>query len=204
MIQVQDIGKRYQKEWIFRHFSADFQLGKGYAITGQNGSGKSTLMQVLSGYLSPSQGAIRFGTGTELDREAVYREVSFAAPYIDLIEEFSLHESIAFHRQFKPLVNGWREAEVLDCLQLTKRATHQPLRYFSSGMRQRVKLAFAILAQTPILLLDEPTITLDSDGVRWYQSLLQQHSQGRLLIVASNVPSDYELCSEVFSIMDYK
>lgn len=201
MIQTNELGKRYQKEWIFKGFSMQFEHGKAYAITGKNGSGKSTLMQVLSGFLSPTKGSISFG---EMERDVVYQQVSFCAPYIELIEEFTLLEALDFHQKFKPFVNGFSTKQVIDMLELPLRSHRQALRFFSSGMRQRVKLALAILSKSAILLLDEPTITLDADACAWYQHLLRQHLQNRLIIIASNVAEDYECCNQVISIMDYK
>lgn len=204
-IQVENISKRYRMEWIFKKFSYHFEQGKGYAILGRNGSGKSTLMQILSGYLSPSKGKVHFSNeGQPLDKELVYKNISFAGPYIDLIEEFTFPELLKFHSQFKEMLLSPKEIKEL--LAFPKAAYSKPIKFFSSGMLQRVKLLLAICSTTPILLLDEPTITLDQEGIEWYQNLVDQYAKtaDRLLIIASNAEQDYQSCDEKILITDYK
>ena len=205
-IQLEQLGKRYQYEWIFKNLDYTFVSGESYAILGHNGSGKSTLMQVLSAYLSASKGKIHFSqNGLAIPVGEVYQWVSYTAPYIDLIDEFTLLELLEFHQKFKPFQNQLDSSGLLAILQLSKQNYNKPLKFFSSGMKQRVKLVLAICAQTPVLLLDEPTITLDRQGVAWYQGLLQKYALGkRLFIVASNVKEDYQFCSQYLRITDYK
>lgn len=205
ILELQQLGKRYRYEWIFKDLEYRFEAGQGYAITGGNGSGKSTLLQILSGHLSPSKGKVSYSLGGKiLDREAVYPHVSYAAPYIELLEEYSLTEAVAFHYGFKPMQCS--QKELLERLAYPKSARHKPLKYFSSGMQQRLKLALAIAADTPLLLLDEPTITLDRAGVDWYGTLMQDYAfqPQRLTIVASNVEEDYAGCTHRLDVLQYK
>ncbi|MCP4443508.1 MAG: ATP-binding cassette domain-containing protein [Aureispira sp.] len=204
-IKVENISKRYRLEWIFKDFSYEFKQGKGYAILGRNGSGKSTLMQILSGYLSPSKGKVYFlDKQKSIDKELVYKNVSYAGPYIDLIEEFTFPELLKFHSQFKQMLISPKE--IKDLLAFPKMAYKKPIKFFSSGMLQRVKLILSICSTTPILLLDEPTITLDQEGIEWYQHLVDTYGKtaDRLLIVASNAEQDYRSCEEHVLITDYK
>ncbi|MCO6478328.1 MAG: ABC transporter ATP-binding protein [Phaeodactylibacter sp.] len=203
-IELDNVGKRYRMEWILRGVSLHFEAGKQYAITGPNGSGKSTLLKILSGHLTPSKGkASFFHQQKKLDNATVYRHLSYAAPYIELIEELSLWEALQFHLRFKPLRNGMGANEVLGLLRF-KKARNKAIRDFSSGMKQRLKLALAICSDTPLLLLDEPTTNLDKEGVAWYRQLINDYSAGRLLIVASNVDVDFEFCAERVDILDFK
>ncbi len=203
-IELDNVGKRYRMEWILRGVSLQFEAGKQYAITGPNGSGKSTLLKILSGHLTPSKGSARFfHQNTPLDNTGVYRYLSYAAPYIELIEELSLWEALQFHLRFKPLRNGIGADEVLGLLRF-KKARNKAIRDFSSGMKQRLKLALAICSDTPLLLLDEPTTNLDKEGVAWYRQLIDDYSTGRLLIVASNVDVDFDFCEERVDILQYK
>lgn len=205
-ITLQDTGKKYMHEWVFRSMTYLFEPGKHYAIKGPNGSGKSTLMQVLSGFLSPSSGTISFQhEGREIKPEQVYQLVGLASPYTELIEELNLDETIAFHQQFKPLLAGFDAERFKDILALPKSAASKELRFFSSGMRQRVKLGLAILSDTPLVLLDEPTVTLDASAADWYHQLIEQHMpKSRMLIVASNVPEDYRSCDAMLDMFDWK
>lgn len=203
-IYLQNAGKRYRYDWIFRRIEYKFAAGNTYAVTGPNGSGKSTLLRVLSGFLTTSEGSISFSDqGKAIDQDTVHRYISYAAPYIELIEEFTLLESIRFQGKFKSYRPGLTEEGLLDLLRLPG-ATHQPLKYFSSGMKQRLKLLLAICADTPVLLLDEPTTNLDHKGMDWYLSLVEQHRDGRLVAVASNIEADYDFCAHQLDILDFK
>jgi len=204
VISLTDAGKRFGYEWVFRGLTYRFETGTRYALTGPNGSGKSTVMKVLSGHLSLSKGEIRFEeNGQALEADQVYRKVSMAAPYIELIEELTLHELVHFHAHLRPFRAGWAPEEVFEVLQLG-RARHKALRFFSSGMKQRVRLALAICTEAPILLLDEPTTNLDAAGAGWFAELLEAHSSDRIVVVASNVAGDLQQCTQALSVLDYK
>ena len=204
-IELNNIGKRFRYEWIFKNITHSFESGKLYALLGPNGSGKSTLMKILSGHLTPSDGQITFlNTEKKIDGDDVYQHISYSAPYIDVIEEMTLTEIIAFHSKFKPLSKGLIINDLIQLLNF-KNAADKEIRFFSSGMKQRLKLALSICSDTPILLLDEPTTNLDAQGVAWYRDLIQQFSdKNRLVIVASNIEHDYDFCEEKLNIVDYK
>ena len=203
-IQLTDAGKRFRFDWIFRQLHYQFEAGGRYAILGPNGSGKSTLMKVLCGHLSLSRGEITFKTKDQtLDADTVYKQVSFAAPYIELIEELSLAETLRFHTRLKPLLPGLNPDSLYELLELP-RTRHKELRFFSSGMKQRVKLALAICSDTPVVLLDEPSTNLDIQAVEWYKNLVDQYLQDRMLLLASNDPGDLDLCEQQLNILDYK
>jgi ABC-type multidrug transport system ATPase subunit len=203
-VHLEQIGKRFKYEWIFRGIDAVFEPQQSYAIQGPNGSGKSTLLKVLSGHLTPSKGKISFYHAEQtLEINQVYQELTFAAPYIDLIEDFTLSEAIDFHQKFKQLLPGLSTKGLIELLDFQKSAT-KPVKYFSSGMKQRLKLALAICSQSSLLLLDEPTTNLDQQGVTWYRSLIDAYAKKRLLIIASNVAVDFEFCDHQLQIMDYK
>ena len=201
-ITLINVGKRFNREWIFRHIDHAFVPGKKYAVTGANGSGKSTLLQVIAGSLSFNEGQISFSeNGAVSATDQVYKQVSIAAPYLELIEEMTAKEMLAFHAQFKPL-----ELPLTKILELTGliNAADKQLRYFSSGMKQRLKLAQAFFSQTPVLLLDEPTTNLDEEGIGLYQRLIEDHTAGRLVIISSNDKQEYSFCDEVIAIAAYK
>ena len=206
MIQLDTIGKRFRYEWIFRNISTTFEQGRRYAILGPNGVGKSTLMKILSGHLTPSSGKMTVQINDKtLDADDIYRYVNYAAPYIELIEEFTLTEAIDFHIKFHPLSNSLTINDLIALLGFQK-SRDKEIRYFSSGMRQRLKLALSICSNSPILLLDEPTTNLDVQGVAWYRGLMQQYTEGsnRLVIIASNAEHDYDFCDATLNILDFK
>lgn len=190
-IQLQGIAKRFNYDWIFQGIDWSFEEGNIYAITGPNGSGKSTLLRIIAGLLTPSDGSIQwFSDGREILREDIFKQVSVTGPYIDLIQEFTLKENIAFQHNMKPYRNGYFIEEVMELSGLKKHAG-KTLQYFSSGMQQRLKTTLALLADTSVVLLDEPATNLDAAGVQWYLDLLKQHHQNRIIIIASNQEREY-------------
>lgn len=203
-ISLKGIGRRFNRDWIFRGVDYTFNPGSSYAVLGPNGSGKSTLLQVLNASLTPSEGDISFTfNGQPLEVEKVFKHISLAAPYLELIEEFTLAEMIDFHFKFKNYLPGLDNNKVIDLLALPT-SKHKAIKYFSSGMKQRLKLALAFCADTALLMLDEPTSNLDTQGVAWYVSLVQQYAQGRLLIICSNQEHEYNFCQHQLRITDYK
>lgn len=203
-ITLDHIGRRFNQEWIFKGLSQEFHSKGKYAVLGPNGSGKSTLLSVILGNLSPSAGKISYQLGDRgIPVERIYEYISFAAPYLDLIEEFTLQETIDFHFKFKHFHSDVEASGLLSLLGLEK-AQDKPLKYFSSGMKQRTKLALACCTDTPLLLLDEPTSNLDQQGISWYQELIEKFTKDKLVIVGSNQEFEYSFCNHYVRITDYK
>lgn len=217
-ITLFDAGKRFNRDWIFRHLSFKFSPGNSYAITGPNGSGKSTLLQLLSGSMEISEGEVRWELNdkvesqnanssdrstAEIDKEKVYQYIAIAAPYLEVVEEMTAIEFLDFHRQFKNLLPGLSTAEIISIVDLDK-AAHKQIRYYSSGMKQRIKLAQAIFSDVPLLLLDEPCTNLDENGYRLYHQLIEKYCVRKTIIVSSNDVNEYSFCKERISITDFK
>jgi len=203
-VSLTDAGKRFNRDWIFRHFNYTFEKGQSYAITGPNGSGKSTLLQVLSGSMMASEGNIQWSSDNgQRSMENIYQEVSICAPYLEVIEEMTLKEFLDFHHGFKPFIRGISTDSIIATLDLPK-AVNKQIRYFSSGMKQRVKLAQCIFSDVPILLLDEPCTNLDAAGIELYHRLIADHCKERLVIVSSNDEVEYSFCREKINITAYK
>jgi ABC-type multidrug transport system ATPase subunit len=203
-INLENIGRRFNREWIFRDVNYVFETGSSYAILGANGAGKSTILQVISGSLSSSEGVISYSKdGVLLNPEHVFEHLSMAAPYLELIEEFTLTELIDFHFQFKKYRTGLDRLQLIELMGL-KRSEFKALKHFSSGMKQRVKLALAFCSETEMILLDEPASNLDQQGLEWYLSLVKEFSADRILIICSNQIQEYSFCKNQLNIADYK
>jgi ABC-type multidrug transport system ATPase subunit len=203
-INLTKLGKRFNRDWIFRNLDFQFGNAKHYAITGPNGSGKSTLLQIISGSSIYNEGSVSyFENEEEIATENIYQKVSFAAPYLDVIEEMTLTEFFSFHHKMKGWLSTMDSKEII-FLSSLENAAHKQIRYFSSGMKQRVKLAQAIFSNTPIVLLDEPLTNLDEEGVALYHNLIEKHCKNRLLIISSNDKKEYSFCDEVIDIRKYK
>ncbi|RAU82402.1 ABC transporter ATP-binding protein [Pontibacter arcticus] len=202
-INLKNLGKRYNYEWIFRNLTYTFEQGASYAILGHNGSGKSTLLTVLAGYNLLSEGELIYtSAGTTITPETAYRQLSLTAPYLELVEEFTLLEMIGFHSRFKPLRQNLSHEQLIDRMGLQK-AKNKFVKDFSSGMKQRLKLGLAIYSDSSLLLLDEPTTNLDQEGISWYQEHINQNKQDRLVIVGSNIAHEYSFCDHQLRITDF-
>jgi ABC-type multidrug transport system ATPase subunit len=211
-ITLTDAGKRFNRDWIFRHISLEFSSGHSYAIIGPNGSGKSTLLQLIAGAIQPSEGKVEYqlqnagNPGADqpmVPPELAYLQLSLTAPYLETVEEMTVTEFLEFHAIFKPFLSGCTVFQIIRLVGLEKAAQKQ-IRYFSSGMKQRVKLAQAIFSDTSVLLMDEPCTNLDDEGFALYQELIRQYAGGRLVVVSSNDAQEYGFCRNRVDIMDYK
>lgn len=203
-IIAENIGKKFIREWIVRRVNLQFQSGESYTLIGPNGSGKSTLMQLLMGNIPLSEGTLTYRNNDQpVDPDKWYRQLVLAAPYLEVIEEFTLRELIDFHRQFKPFKNDLTASDFEEFIQLPHAST-KIVRHFSSGMKQRVRLGFAFLSDVPVIYLDEPTSNLDNAGIQWYLQNIEQHTKNQLLIIGSNQPQEYEFCKNIISLTDFK
>ncbi len=151
-----------------------------------------------------SEGKVQWQTNEQLlVEENVFKHLSFTAPYLDIIEEMTATEFLHFHHRFKQLQPNLSIVEIINIVGLEKSAGKQ-VRYYSSGMKQRLKLAQAIFSDTPLLLLDEPCTNLDSSGIDLYQRLIAEYTTGKTIVVSSNDKNEYAFCDNFISIADYK
>jgi len=203
-IYLSRAGKRFNREWVFRNTSISFTSNKKYAITGINGSGKSTLLQCIGNMTRLNEGTITYSNCSQkINLETTSPFISFSAPYLELIEEMTLIEFLLFHQKFKSFTGDRSIEQIIQEIQLSSSKEKQ-IRDFSSGMKQRVRLAQAIFSDVPVVLLDEPCSNLDQQGIELYKSLVMNYSVGRIIIISSNDPQEYSFCDEVFSMSDFK
>jgi ABC-type multidrug transport system ATPase subunit len=202
-ISVKNLGKRFGREWIFRNVDWEFANSEPCAILGANGSGKSTFLQILAGILPKTEGNIVFSSNLEkvIEKENIFKNLAWVAPTIELIEEFTLQEFLVWHHQLKPF--QFDPKEVAEKLTLSNHL-HKFLKNFSSGMKQRVKLATALYGKNSIIILDEPTTNLDAKGIAWYQQEITKQLTSRLVIIASNQEYEYEFCQKKLNLIDFK
>ncbi len=205
-IQLDKLGKRFNREWIFRDLSYEIAPAEKLVVTGSNGSGKSTLLLVLSGYVMPTEGKADWiaDEGTRIERAEFFKLSSFASPALELIEEFSPEELIKHQSAFKKFQHNLSAKEVLEIAELEKNK-NKLIKNFSSGMKQRLKLSLAILADCPVLLLDEPITNLDRQAVEWYSKMIDTYAKHKTIIVCSNqIKDEYSFCKREISINDFK
>ncbi|MFL5754089.1 MAG: ATP-binding cassette domain-containing protein [Bacteroidia bacterium] len=204
-IQLENLGKRYLREWIFRNLSLTINPGDKYVILGSNGSGKSTLMQVIANYQVATEGKITYADhGKEIHPDKIYERLSIASPYLELIEEFTIVESITHQAVFKPFRNNYSVKELIEIAEL-EHAKDKFIKFYSSGMKQRLKLTLAILAECPLLLLDEPVSNLDRSAISWYKKMMEKYASDKTVIVCSNkIEDEYEFCTKQVEVENYK
>ena len=151
----------------------------------------------------PTEGKIAYYNLDGEPRAEFFPFLSIAAPYLETIEEMTANEFFRFHHQFKPIMSGMTFSHILERVGL-KDAADKQIRYYSSGMKQRLKLAQAFFSDTPILLLDEPTTNLDGSGIAMYHELIRDFAGERLLIISSNDPMEYSFCQTVLDMRALK
>lgn len=198
-ILVQNLSKKFRQEFVIRQFNYTFLSGNSYAITGPNGSGKSTLLQLIAQFTLPNTGTVEM---SGVDPDFVYSQLTYAAPYVELIEEYTLseHLEILLKNNYLPAAITLDILEDFIDLQPGK---FKRIKNYSSGMRQKIKLGFALLSDRPVLLLDEPTTNFDEQAKNWFFNRLEQQRH-KLIIIASNEAREIEFCHEKIAIQDFK
>lgn len=204
-IQITNAGKKFGREWIFRNISLDIKQGEKIVILGLNGSGKSTLLQAITGYLGLNEGSISFTENQQkMEDEQQYQFISLASPYLELIEDFTLTEQLEHAAIYKPFL---KELSIAQITELSGLSAHKNkyIKLFSSGMKQRLKLTLAILADAPILFLDEPTTNLDATVIDWYKDMIANYAKHKTIIVCSNsIKDEYEFCEKIIQMEEFK
>lgn len=205
-LDVEEVGHYFGSLLLFRRLSFTVSGGESLAVTGANGAGKSTLLSILAGVLSPKAGDVTLAVdGTAVESEVHPRQVGLVAPALGLYGALSARENIAFLARARRLPDADRRIEaVLDRAELTDRAD-DPVSTFSSGMQQRVKYAAALLAEPPLLLLDEPAANLDPAGRRMVASVVErQRTDGGMVVVATNRSDEAERHDRTLRIEDHR
>lgn len=201
-----NVSMRFGRRLLFRRLGFTLEGGRSLAVTGANGSGKSTLLRILAGVLTPVSGAVHLKTevGPVAPSERPLR-TGLVAPYLNVYDGFSARENLAFLARARRLPRAeTRIAAALEQVGLDGRAADRVATY-SSGMKQRVKYAAALLAEPPLLLLDEPSANLDAAGLDMVASVAaHQRAQGRLLVVATNIADEAERCDAAIRIEDFR
>ena len=204
-IELKGVGKKFNQDWIFRNVNFTFPAKSVSAILGRNGSGKSTLLQLVAGNLTPTAGTVTYSfNGNSIPADEVFTNICMSAPYLELVEDFTLREMVKFHFSFKGYLPGI-DHQILTEILGFKTSGSKQIRQFSSGMKQRVKLALTILSHVPLILLDEPTMNLDQEGIAWYLDLIRQYSVDRTIIICSNLhQTESAFAGNVIKVEDYK
>jgi len=186
-----DIRKEFDRRSVFRGVSFAVERGETLLVTGRNGSGKSTLVKIICGVLSPTAGGVTLEVNGATSPDARLH-AGLVAPYLQMFEEFSPLENLQIASGLRGMpFDRSRAAGLLERVGLAARL-HDPVRTFSSGMKQRVKYAFALLHEPRLLVLDEPTANLDDEGIAVARGIMAEQRRRGALVVATNDPGDVE------------
>jgi len=204
-IEVNNLKKVFGRRLIFKNIDFTLCETQSLIITGNNGSGKSTLVKILAGVLSFSSGSIKINiNGQEFDKEKYYEKIGLVSPYLVLYDEFSAYENLEMFSRIRGIkVEKEKIESILEEIGLIDRRKDL-YRTFSSGMKQRMKYASAILHEPSILLVDEPTSNLDMPGKEFVQNLIERYRRDRVVIVATNENEDFRFADNVINLDSHK
>jgi heme exporter protein A len=190
-LELTDIAASYGARRVLAGLTLTLRAGETLVVAGANGSGKSTLLRLICGLQRPTAGQIVYVAG---ERRAGPREardlVGWVAPDLQLYRELTALENLEFFAQVRGLRRARPELEaLLDGVGLGGRGDDM-LAAYSSGMAQRLRYAYALLHRPPVLLLDEPTVTLDERGAALVEQLVATQRERGITIIATNDPRE--------------
>jgi heme exporter protein A len=202
-LKLSGIGKHYGETVLFKDISFALEQGEVLAITGWNGSGKSTLVRIIAGLVRPSAGQVEmFHAGEPIGKESRRHFIGMVAPAMSLYNELTGLENMHFFSRVRGLASGQKESvRIMDSLGITERGTKRCGEY-SSGMKQRLKLAQALLHEPPLLLLDEPGSNLDSKGIKVVEEVISRQRQSGVTVIASNEKREAEYADRVINLSE--
>lgn len=183
----------FNRKLIFRDVAFAVETGQSLLIAGRNGAGKSTLVKILCGVLTPTAGRVRVEADDAGDQFSMQGRIGLVAPYLQVYEEFSAMENLQLSMTLRGLLPDQPYAHaLLERVALDPRR-EDPVRGFSSGMKQRLKYAMALIHRPPVLVLDEPMSNLDADGIAIVRTVMQDQLKAGILVVATNDRTDIAL-----------
>ncbi|HOY94670.1 MAG TPA: ABC transporter ATP-binding protein [Catalimonadaceae bacterium] len=191
------LGHRFQNIFLFRHLNFILKEGAVTFVTGHNGSGKSTLLKIVTGAMQPIEGSVQFYDSTSLlENDVVWKYIGFVSPYQELPEDLTLNELIEFQKQMDQQPTAAEFYEDLIQLFRMEKERDKQVRFFSTGMKQKAKFILNLSQSRPIWILDEPTSNLDPASVDHFWNFIQSNKSGRLILVASNDPAEFNFADE--------
>lgn len=201
-LKASSIGKSFGGRTILKNISCTVSNGECLGIIGDNGSGKSTLVRMLSGILRPDVGTVSLViNGVDVASEDLPSHVGFVAPYLRPYDEFTPIELLRLHDMLAGRTfDADTGAATIRRVGLAERSSSL-VRTFSSGQRQRMLIALAIHHRPLLLILDEPSVTLDTAGRTIVEEIIRdQCLRGGCTILATNDDRELDLCTSILSV----
>lgn len=204
-IEVTNLTKRYDTATALSNVSLTVQPGEIMGFLGPNGAGKTTAMRILTGMLSPTSGSVRIDGLDVTERPLeVRRRLGYLPEHVALYPELRAREYLDYRARIKGISRGQRRARlaaVLEQCALTD-VSRQLIGRLSKGYRQRVALADALIAQPPILILDEPTVGLDPHQIRQTRELITQLGHSTTILLSTHILPEVEMLCQRVTIID--
>jgi heme exporter protein A len=198
-LEITNIRKEFDLRPVLKNISFSLNKGDSLAITGRNGSGKSTLIKILSSILFQTSGKVDLSIDSKpVARENYYKYIGLVSPYLNLYDEFTGYENLKLVTGIRGLPESSMD-EVLKRVGLFGRR-HDLLKIYSSGMKQRLKIAFSIIHSPKVLLLDEPTSNLDAEGIKLVEEIASEYKLQSILIIATNDQHERTLCEKELNL----
>jgi heme exporter protein A len=197
-ITVQGVAKDFNRRPIFKDISFSLSSPGSIAITGKNGAGKSTLSKILAGLVSATRGSIAYSVdGKPTGIEEFKHLIGFVSPYLNLYDEFTAIENLNILSRIRT-VSSSKDERIKELLLLVGLWNRRDdfVGTFSSGMKQRLKYAFALLHTPPVLILDEPTSNLDDEGMEVVKHMIQEQLKSNILVIATNNREEAHWCTQ--------
>ena len=204
-VEAVSLNKIFGRRLIFNNINFKFESNGIFGISGPNGSGKSTLIKIIAGITSPSSGMIIHNSNEEtVIPEKLHNHIGFVSPYLVLYDEFSAWENLNYFAEIRNVPFDSAKVNYLLERFLLLNRKDDFVKTYSSGMKQRLKFIFALMHSPQLLLLDEPTSNLDTEGKEKVYSLLRNEAESTIIIIASNEESDLEFCSNLIQLEKFK
>ena len=201
-ITVNGLSKDFSRSVIFQDISFSLSSPASLSITGKNGAGKSTLSKIIAGLLSITHGSITYSVNEkQIGIEEFKHHIGFVSPYLNLYDEFTAIENLQFLSRIRTVAhqNDERIKELLALVGLWNRRDDKVSTY-SSGMKQRLKYAFALLHNPAVLILDEPTSNLDAEGIEVIRQIILEQKKTNILIIATNNKEEAHWCEQQIQV----
>ena len=179
MLEAIQVSKAFEGRQVLTDFSARLEKGRKYCLMGASGSGKTTLLNLLLGLMKPDSGAIR--RAPELKMSAVFQEDR-------LLEQMTAEANVALVSK----AGGTEIRKMLETLGIPSESLNQPVATFSGGMKRRVALARALLAEYDVLLLDEPYKGLDEETRARVMAAVERYTAGKTVLLVTHDKEEAE------------
>lgn len=204
MIEVTNLTKRYGSHVAVNHLSFRVEKGQIYGFLGPNGAGKSTTMNILTGYLAPTEGTVTIG-GTDIQKEPeeAKKKIGYLPEIPPLYTEMTMEEYLKFAAELKKLPRAERKEQVEQVMEMTQITDMRGrlIRNLSKGYRQRVGLAQAILGNPEVIILDEPSVGLDPKQIIEIRDLIRKLGENHTVILSSHILSEVSaVCDHIMII----